>query len=71
MELGSNLAEFIRGIIQPLYLVGIGAAALYFLVQRSLAKLLAFALVAVLVGSFIFVPSAWQGVAESFAGLLQ
>lgn len=70
MEIGANLADFIRSIVQPLYLVGIGAAALYFLLQRSLAKLLGFAIVATMVGTFIFVPEAWRGVAEHFAGLL-
>lgn len=70
MEIGTNIANFLRSIIQPLYLVGIGAAAMFFLVQRSLAKLLGFMLVAILVGTFIFAPEAWRGVAESFAGLL-
>lgn len=71
MDIGANLAEFIRQIIQPLYLVGIGTAALYFLMARSLAKLLAFAMLAVFVGVFVFVPGAEAGVAETFAGLLQ
>lgn len=70
MEIGTNIADFLRAIIQPLYLVGIGAAALYFLFRRSLAQLLGFMLVAVFVGSFIFAPGAWQNVAETFGGLL-
>lgn len=70
MEIGTNIANFVRSIIQPLYLVGIGAAAMFFLVQRSLAKLLGFMLVAILVGTFIFAPQVWRGIAEGFAGML-
>lgn len=70
MELGANLADFIRQLTQPLYLAGVGVAALYFLAARSVAKLLAFALLAVVVGTFVFTPGAWQSVAEELAGLL-
>lgn len=71
-ELGvyEEILAFMKAVLQPLYLAGLGAAALYFLATGRVSALLRYGLAAVVIGAFIFVPEAVQGVAQGIADVI-
>ena len=56
MNFGENIQEWFSTQIGALFLVIIGAVAIYFLVKREFSKFVGFALFAMVVGVFVFTP---------------
>ncbi|MCA1041999.1 hypothetical protein LCM00_21095 [Bacillus infantis] len=56
MNFGENIQEWFSTQIGALFLVIIGAVAIYFLVKREFSKFVGFAVFAMVVGVFVFTP---------------
>ncbi|HER2025535.1 hypothetical protein LCL90_22900 [Bacillus infantis] len=56
MNFGENIQEWFSAQIGALFLVIIGAVAIYFLVKREFSRFVGFALFAMVVGVFVFTP---------------
>lgn len=65
-----EIIDFMKALLRPLYLAGLGAAALYFLATGRVSALLRYGLAAVVIGAFIFAPEAVQGVAQGIADVI-
>ncbi|OXT15222.1 hypothetical protein B9K06_22185 [Bacillus sp. OG2] len=56
MNFGENIQEWFSTQIGALFLVIIGAVAIYFLVKREFSKFVGFAVFAMVVAVFVFTP---------------
>lgn len=56
MNFGENIQEWFSAQIGALFLVIIGAVAIYFLVKREFSRFVGFAIFAMVVGVFVFTP---------------
>lgn len=56
MNFGENIQAWFSTQIGALFMVIIGAVAIYFLVRREFSKFVGFALFAMVVGVFVFAP---------------
>lgn len=71
-ELGvyEEILAFMKAVLQPLYLAGLGAGALYFLATGRVSALMRYGLAAVVIGVFIFAPGVVEGVAHGIADVI-
>jgi hypothetical protein len=58
MNFGENIQAWFSTQIGSLFMVIIGAVAIYFLVKREFSKFVGFAIFAMIVGVFVFTPDA-------------
>lgn len=65
-----EVVRWVAAVIRPLFLAGVGAGALYFLVAGRIGELMRYALAVVVIGAFVFAPDAVIGVAEGIAGVI-
>lgn len=56
MNFGENIQTWFSTQIGALFLVIIGAVAIYFLVKREFSKFVGFAIFAMIVGVFVYTP---------------
>ncbi|MDM5205410.1 MULTISPECIES: hypothetical protein [Cytobacillus] len=56
MNFGENIQSWFSTQIGALFLVAIGAIAIYFLVKREFSRFVGFAIFAMVVGVFVFNP---------------
>lgn len=60
MNFGENIQAWFSTQIGALFMVIIGAVAIYFLVRREFSRFVGFALFAMIVGVFVFAPDSVQ-----------
>lgn len=68
MNFGQNIYNFLISNLQPLVLAGIGALAVYALVERKISKLIGIILLGIIAVGFVFATTQVQ---ELFLKLFQ
>jgi hypothetical protein len=67
---GEALANAIRLFVGNIFLALAGVGAIAFLVRREFVRLAEFAVLTVIIATFVYVPEMYQGIAEFVAGLV-
>ena len=65
MNFGENLQEWFSTQVGALFMVIIGAVAIYFLVRREFSKFVGFGVFAMIVGVFVFTPESIKELGNS------
>jgi hypothetical protein len=65
---GEGLRVLIQDLVGNIFLAVLGAAAIVFLFQRRFTEMAQFAVIAVLVATFIYTPELWTGMGQAVAG---
>lgn len=66
----TNLVDWLRGLIAPLLLGGIGIGAIFFLFQREITRFAQFLLLAVACAGIFYTPGIIPWVAKGITGAL-
>jgi uncharacterized membrane protein len=64
---GDGLRTFLQTIVGNIFLVGMGAGALVFLFRREFVRFAEFAVIVVLVASFVFIFEMWVKLSGALA----
>ncbi len=64
---GEGLRTFLQQIVGNIFLAGMGAGALVFLFKREFVRFAEFAVISVLVASFVFTPQLWVNLSKAMA----
>ena len=64
---GEGLRSFLQTFVGNIFLAGMGAGALVFLFKREFVRFAEFAVIAVLVASFVFTPEMWTKLSKAIA----
>jgi hypothetical protein len=67
---GEGLRDAALQLAGNIFLAVVALAAITFLVKREFVRFAEFALLAVLVATFVFVPEVWVGIGRAVAGVL-
>jgi hypothetical protein len=70
VALGEPLMEMVSGTVKAAFGTLVGVIALVFIVKKEFVRLLEFALLAVVVGTFVYVPQLWVSIAKVVAGAI-
>lgn len=65
---GEGLKTMIQTLVGNVFLAGMGLGAIVFLFQRQFVRMAEFAVIAVLVATFIYTPEMWTGMGKAVAG---
>lgn len=65
MNFGSNLQDWFSGEVGALFMVIIGAVAIFYLVKREFSKFAGFAIFAMIVSIFVFAPESIKKLGKS------
>lgn len=65
MNFGENLQEWFSTQVGAVFMVIIGAVAIYFLVRREFSKFVGFGIFAMIVGVFVFTPESIKELGSS------
>jgi hypothetical protein len=64
---GEGLKNLVQTLVGNIFIAGMGAGAIVFLFQRQIVRMAEFAVVAVLVATFIYTPELWTGMGKAVA----
>lgn len=67
---GEALANAIRLFVGNVFLALAGVGAIAFLIRREFVRLAEFAVLTVIIATFVYVPEMYRGIAEFVAGLI-
>jgi hypothetical protein len=65
---GEGLRTMIQTLVGNVFLAVIGVGAIVFLFQPQFVRMAEFAVIAVLVATFIYTPEMWTGMGKAVAG---
>jgi hypothetical protein len=70
VALGEGLMDMVNGTVKSAYVTLVGVIALVFIVRKEFVRLMEFGLLAVVVGTFVFVPQLWVSIAKVVAAAI-
>lgn len=62
---GKGLRDLIATFVGNIFMAGVGAVSLVFLFRREFVRFMEFLVLALLIGSLIYVPEVWIGLAKA------
>ena len=67
---GEGIRDVALQLAGNIFLAVVALAAITFLVRREFVRFAEFALLAILVATFVFVPEVWVGIGRAVAGVI-
>jgi hypothetical protein len=64
---GEGLKTLVQTLVGNIFLAAIGAGAIVVLFQRQFVRMAEFAVIAVLVATFVYTPEMWTGMGKAVA----
>lgn len=65
---GEGLRTMIQTLVGNVFLAVLGLGAIVFLFQRQFVRMAEFAVIAIIVATFIYTPELWTGMGKAVAG---